>query len=59
VIALKLARVLTGSDVDQNTLVTEQYLLDLEREAFMSLAGEPKSQDRMKHMMETNKPLRN
>ncbi len=59
VIVLKLARVLTGGDVDQNTLVTEQYLLDLEREAFMSLAGEPKSQDRMKHMMETNKPLRN
>ncbi len=59
VIAKKLAYVVTGGDVDENTLVTEQYLLDLEREAFLSLCGEPKSQERMKHMMETNKPLRN
>jgi 3-hydroxyacyl-CoA dehydrogenase len=59
VIAKKLASVLTGGDVDLNTLVTEQYLLDLEREAFLSLCGEEKTQARMKHMLETNKPLRN
>jgi 3-hydroxyacyl-CoA dehydrogenase len=58
-IARKLANVLTGGDVDQNTLVTEQYLLDLEREAFVSLCGEEKTQARMKHMLETNRPLRN
>jgi 3-hydroxyacyl-CoA dehydrogenase len=59
VIAKKLAYVLTGGDVDQNTLVTEEYLLDLEREAFMSLCGEEKTQARMKHMLETGRPLRN
>ncbi len=59
VIAKKLANVLTGGDVDQNTLVTEQYILDLEREAFMSLCGEEKTQARIKHMLETGRPLRN
>ena len=59
VMAKKLAHVLAGGDLDQNTLVTEEYLLDLEREAFLSLCGEEKSQDRMRHMVETNKPLRN
>jgi len=39
--------------------VDEQYLLDIEREAFVSLAGEPLSQARMKHMLKTGKPLRN
>jgi len=58
-IAKKLAHVLTGGDVDLNTLVTEEYLLDLEREVFLSLCGEEKSQARMKHMLETNRPLRN
>jgi 3-hydroxyacyl-CoA dehydrogenase len=58
-IAKKLAHVITGGDVDLNTLVTEEYLLDLEREAFLSLCGEEKSQARMKHMLETNRPLRN
>jgi 3-hydroxyacyl-CoA dehydrogenase len=57
--ANKLAHVISGGDVDQNTLVTEEYLMDLEREAFLSLCGEEKSQQRMKHMIETNKPLRN
>jgi 3-hydroxyacyl-CoA dehydrogenase len=55
----KLAHVLAGGDVDLNTLVTEEYLLDLEREAFLSLCGEEKSQARMRHMLETNRPLRN
>ncbi|TET76689.1 MAG: hypothetical protein E3J42_01325 [Dehalococcoidia bacterium] len=59
VIVKKLAYVLTGGDVDQNTLVTEEYLLDLEREAFLSLCGEEKTQARMKHFIETNRPLRN
>jgi 3-hydroxyacyl-CoA dehydrogenase len=39
--------------------VDEQYLLDLEREAFMSLVGEPKTQDRIRHMLTKGKPLRN
>ncbi len=59
VVATKLAYVLTGGDVDQNTLVTEEYLLDLEREAFLSLCGEEKTQARMKHFIETGRPLRN
>lgn len=58
-VARKLAHVMTGGDLDQNTLVTEQYLLDLEREVFLSLAGEEKTQARMRHMVETGKPLRN
>jgi len=58
-IAEKLAYVLTGGDVQQNTLVTEEYLLGLEREAFVSLCGEKKTQDRMRHMLQTNRPLRN
>jgi len=59
VIAKKVAYVLSGGDVDQNTLVTEQYILDLEGEAFMSLCGEEKTQARIKHMLETGRPLRN
>ncbi|WRO21721.1 3-hydroxyacyl-CoA dehydrogenase NAD-binding domain-containing protein [Metallumcola ferriviriculae] len=58
-IANKISYVLTGGSVPANTLVTEQYLLDLEREAFLSLCGEPKSQERMMHMLKTGKPLRN
>ncbi|MCL0079898.1 3-hydroxyacyl-CoA dehydrogenase/enoyl-CoA hydratase family protein [Dehalococcoidia bacterium] len=58
-IAGKLAYVLTGGDVAPNTLVTEEYLLELEREAFVSLCGEKRTQDRMRHMLQTNKPLRN
>ena len=42
-----------------NTKVSEQYLLDLEREAFLSLCGDPKTQARMQHMLTTGKPLRN
>jgi 3-hydroxyacyl-CoA dehydrogenase len=58
-IAKKLAFVLAGGRVPEGTLVDEQYLLDLEREAFLSLAGEPKSQARMQHMLVKGKPLRN
>lgn len=58
-IAEKLAFVLSGGNVPANTLVTEQYLLDLEREAFLSLVGEPKTQERMQYMLTKGKPLRN
>ena len=54
-----LARILAGGDVPHATTVTEQHLLDLEREAFLSLCGEPKTQQRMAHVLKTGKPLRN
>jgi len=55
----KLARILTGGDLNHSTRVSEQYLLDLEREAFLSLIGTRKTQERMAHMLKTGKPLRN
>ena len=55
----KLAEVLCGGETTTSVLVTEQRLLDLEREAFLSLCGEEKSQARMQHMLMHNKPLRN
>nr|WP_203247998.1 3-hydroxyacyl-CoA dehydrogenase/enoyl-CoA hydratase family protein [Sporosarcina beigongshangi] len=58
-IAKKLAFVLAGGKVPYGTLVDEQYMLDLEREAFLSLVAEPKSQQRMQHMLVKGKPLRN
>jgi 3-hydroxyacyl-CoA dehydrogenase len=58
-IAGKLAYILTGGDVLSGALVTEQQMLDIEREAFVSLCGEKKTQDRISHMLKTNKPLRN
>ncbi len=58
-IARKLAFVVTGGDLSRPQWVDEQYILDLEREAFLSLAGEPLSQARMWHMLQTGKPLRN
>lgn len=58
-IAQKLARVLTGGDTTPQTLVSEERLLELEREAFLSLLGEQKTRDRMMHMLEKGKPLRN
>ena len=58
-IATKLAHVIAGGKVKEGTLVDEQYLLDLEREAFLSLLGEPKTQARMQHMLVKGKPLRN
>ncbi len=54
-----LARILCGGDVPAGTWVGEQELLDLEREAFLSLCGEPKTQERIQHMLTTGKPLRN
>ncbi len=58
-IAEKLAFVLAGGNVPEGTVVGEQYLLDLEREAFLSLIGEPKTQQRMQYMLTKGKPLRN
>ncbi len=55
----KLANVLCGGETSKSSLVTEQQLLDLEREAFLSLCGEEKTQERLKHMIQHNKPLRN
>jgi 3-hydroxyacyl-CoA dehydrogenase len=55
----KLARILTGGDLNHPTRVSEQYLLDLEREAFLSLCGTRKTQERMAHTLKTGKPLRN
>ncbi len=55
----KLARILTGGDLNHSTRVSEQYLLDLEREAFLSLIGTRKTQERIAHMLKTGKPLRN
>jgi 3-hydroxyacyl-CoA dehydrogenase len=58
-IGTRLARVLTGRDLNHQTRVSEQYLLDLEREAFLSLVGQRKTQERIAHMLKTGKPLRN
>ena len=54
-----LARVLTGGDCSPVTPVTEQHVLDLEREAFLSLCGTEKTQDRIQSLLMTGKPLRN
>jgi 3-hydroxyacyl-CoA dehydrogenase len=58
-IGKKVAYILSGGDCEEGTLVTEQELLDLEREAFLSLAGESKTQDRIMAMLSSGKPLRN
>jgi 3-hydroxyacyl-CoA dehydrogenase len=58
-VGTKLAYVLCGGNVLENTRVSEQYLLDLEREAFLSLCGDPKTQARIEYMLTTGKPLRN
>lgn len=58
-IANKLAYVMAGGDLSEPTRVTEQYLLDIEREAFLSLTTERKTLERIQHMLKTGKPLRN
>jgi 3-hydroxyacyl-CoA dehydrogenase len=58
-IARKLAHVLAGGALTSAQMVSEQYLLDLEREAFVSLCGERKTQERIAHTLKTGKPLRN
>ena len=58
-VARKLAYVMCGGDLSEQTLVTEQYLLDLEREAFLSLCGERKTLERLQSVLKSGKPLRN
>jgi 3-hydroxyacyl-CoA dehydrogenase len=58
-IASLIAGVVTGGDVDANTLVTEEYLMALERRAFCSLLTHPKTQERIMGMLSTGKPVRN
>lgn len=58
-VARKLAYVMCGGDLSEQTLVSEQYLLDLEREAFLSLCGERKTLERIQGVLKTGKPVRN
>lgn len=58
-IAKKLAYVMCGGDLSEPTLVSEQYLLDLEREAFLSLTGEKKTLERIQSVLKSGKPMRN
>ena len=58
-IANKIAYVLCGGDLSQPTKVSEQYLLELERDAFISLCGERRTLERMQYMLKNGKPLRN
>ena len=58
-VARKLAYVMCGGDLSAPSLVTEQYLLDLEREAFLSLCGEKKTLERIQSVLKTGKPIRN
>ncbi len=59
VVARKLANILAGGPLTSPQIVSEQYVLDLEREAFVSLCGEKKTQERIAHTLKTGKPLRN
>jgi 3-hydroxyacyl-CoA dehydrogenase len=59
VVGRKLANILAGGAITAPQLVPEQYVLDLEREAFVSLCGERKTQERIAHTLKTGKPLRN
>lgn len=58
-VAKKLAYVMCGGDLSEPTLVSEQYLLDLEREAFLSLCGEKKTLERIQSLLKGGKPVRN
>jgi 3-hydroxyacyl-CoA dehydrogenase len=58
-VAKKLAYVMCGGDLSEPTMVSEQYLLDLEREAFLSLCGEKKTLERIQSVLKGGKPLRN
>jgi 3-hydroxyacyl-CoA dehydrogenase len=59
VVAKKLAYVMCGGDLSEQSLVSEQYLLDLEREAFLSLCGERKTLERIQSVLKSGKPIRN
>jgi 3-hydroxyacyl-CoA dehydrogenase len=58
-LAQMIASIVSGGEVDQGSLVSEQWLLDLERKAFMELLNHPKTQERIMGMMQTGKPVRN
>jgi len=58
-IAVRIATVLCGGEVDRGTLVDEEWLLTLERKHFVELAQQEKTQARIAHMLKTGKPLRN
>ncbi|MBN8836086.1 MAG: enoyl-CoA hydratase/isomerase family protein [Sphingobacteriia bacterium] len=58
-VAKKLAYVMCGGDLSESTLVSEQYLLDLEREAFLSLCGEKKTLERIQSVLKSGRPIRN
>ncbi len=58
-IAQKIIQIITGGDVDAGTLVTEEWLLKLERQAFVELIGHPKSMERIMGILQTGKPVRN
>ena len=58
-VATHVARILCGGSLTPGSVVTEQYLLDLERESFLSLCGERKTQERIAYTLQTGKPLRN
>lgn len=59
IVAEKVATVLCGGEVDGGTLVSEEYLLELERRVFLELCREPKTQERIEYMLKNGKPLRN
>ena len=59
IVARKLAYILAGGSITAPQSVSEQYIIDLEREAFVSLCGERKTQERIAHTLKTGKPLRN
>ena len=59
VVGQRLAHVMAGGDVPEGSWVSEDYLLDLEREALLGLLGEAKTRDRIRHMVQTGKPLQN
>ncbi len=58
-IGSRIAWVMTGGDVDEGTLVDEQWMLDLERQVFVSLLQQEKTLERIENMLATGKPLRN
>jgi 3-hydroxyacyl-CoA dehydrogenase len=54
-----IAEIVSGGDIDQGSVVSEQWLLDMECKAFLELLNHPKSQERIMGMMQTGKPVRN
>ena len=54
-----IAEIVSGGDIDQGSVVSEQWLLDMERKAFVSLLNNPKTQERIMGMMQNGKPVRN